>query len=341
MLRAFVTGGTGFIGSHVIEHLVSRGWRVNALSRSLRLPPFLNFPNTNWIAGDILNRNILRKAMDGCDAVFHVAADYRLWAKNQKEIYRNNVDGTRNVLSVARNMKIPKVVYTSSVGALGLRSDGTPADENTPVSFNDMVGHYKRSKFLAERITEEFAKTGLNVVIVNPSTPVGPRDHKPTPTGRIIVDFINGHMPAYVDTGLNFVHVHDVAEGHLLAWENGRVGEKYILGHENLMLKDFLQLLAGVTGFSSPRMRIPFFLAFMIAYLCETASRVTGSPPAVPLEGVQMSRHYMFFSSNKAIAELGLPQTSVRRAVEEAVAWYVSNGYCIRPVPYYTKRLKG
>lgn len=340
MPRAFVTGGTGFIGSHVIECLVSRGWHVVALARSLRLPPFLQFPRTNWVAGDILEKSSLRKALSGCDALFHVAADYRLWARNPLEIYRNNVQGTRVVLSVARELGIPRVLYTSSVGALGLSRDGRPADEETPVSYNDMVGHYKRSKFLAERIAEEYARNGLDLVIVNPSTPVGPRDHKPTPTGRIIVDFLNGRMPAYVETGLNFVHVRDVALGHLLALEKGKRGRKYILGNENLMLRDFLCLIGDAAGLPIPRFKIPYFLAFSAGTVCEVIARLSGKPPLIPLEGVRMSRYLMFFSPERAVKELGLPLTPVRQAVKEAVMWYIEHGYCRRRLSISLEELK-
>ncbi|SFM48919.1 hopanoid-associated sugar epimerase [Thermodesulforhabdus norvegica] len=333
MPRAFVTGGTGFVGSHVIECLVSKGWHVVALARSVRLPSFINFPGVNWVPGDILASDVLKKAMTGCDALFHVAADYRLWARNALEIYRNNVMGTRRVLSVARELRIPRVVYTSSVGALGLRRDGRPADETTPVSYSDMIGHYKRSKFLAERIAEEYARSGLDLVIVNPSTPVGPRDHKPTPTGRVIVDFLNRRMPAYVNTGLNFVHVRDVALGHLLAWEKGISGRKYILGNENLSFRDFLRILSEITGLPAPKIRIPYLVALTAGVACEIFSRLTGRPPSVPLEGVRMSRYLMFFSPERAVKELGLPLTPVRQAVKEAVWWYVKNGYCKTRLP--------
>ncbi len=324
---AFVTGGTGFIGSHVIECLLEEGWRVRALTRRKHLPEFLHFPDVQWILGNLLDRDILRKAISGCDAIFHVAADYRLWSKNPEDLYKTNVDGTRNLLSLAKEYNIPKVVYTSSVGALGLNKDGIPANENTPVRLKDMIGHYKRSKFLAERVAEEYADSGLSVVIVNPSTPIGPRDHKPTPTGRIIVDFINGRMPAYVNTGLNFIHVRDVAKGHILAYERGKSGEKYILGNRNMTLKDFFNMLSEITEIPSPRVRLPVSFVFPIACINELISKVTNIPPVVPLEGVRMSRHFMFFDSTKAVRELGLPQTPLEKAIKEAIAWYVREGY--------------
>ncbi len=230
MATALVTGATGFIGSHVALHLLAKGWRVRALRRSTSLSPDIGKLDVEWYSGDIRNFDQVHSAMAGCEAVFHVAADYRLWARNPKEIYETNVAGTVNVLRAALLSRVERVVYTSSVGALGSRPDGKPADETTPVRLEDMVGHYKRSKFLAEREAERFLKQGLPVVMVHPSTPVGPGDHKPTPTGKIIVDFLNGRMPAFLDTGLNLIHVSDVAEGHLLALERGRVGEKYILG---------------------------------------------------------------------------------------------------------------
>ncbi len=324
---AFVTGGTGFIGSHVIECLLKKGWHVKALTRRKHLPLFLHFPKVQWIFGNLLNREVLRKAISGCDAIFHIAADYRLWSKNPKELYKTNVDGTRNLLSLAKENEIPRVVYTSSVGALGLYKDGTPANEDTPVHLKDMIGHYKRSKFLAERVAEKYADSGLSVVIVNPSTPIGPRDHKPTPTGRIIVDFINGRMPAYVDTGLNFIHVRDVAVGHILAYEKGKTGEKYILGNRNMTLKDFFNLLSKITEIPAPRVRLPRNFVLSIAYINEVISKITHKPPAVPLEGVRMSQYLMFFDSTKAVRELGLPQTPLEKAIKEAIAWYVQAGY--------------
>ncbi len=327
---AFVTGATGFIGSHVVKCLLEKGWKVRALSRRKILPSFLYLPGVQWVLGNVLDRSSLERGMVGCDCVFHVAADYRLWAKNPAEIYMNNVTGTENVLYVAKKLGIPRVVYTSSVGALGLNRNRSPADEMTPVGLEDMVGHYKRSKFLAERVAERFFHDGLSVVIVNPSTPIGPGDHKPTPTGKIILDFLNGRMPAYVDTGLNFIHVKDVAVGHVLAYEKGQNGGKYILGNKNMTLKEFLRLLSIITGFPEPRIKLPVNLVMLIALLCESFARISGKPPSVPLEGVRMSRHFMFFDSSKAVNHLGLPQTPIEKAVKEAVAWYVSKGYVRR-----------
>lgn len=330
--KAFVTGAGGFIGSHVAEVLLKEGWDVVAVSRRRRLPSFLHIEGLKWVPGDILDFQLLSRLVRGCDAVFHVAADYRLWSRNPEEIYRSNVDGTKNVMKAALEAGVPKVVYTSSVGTLGLRKDGTPADETTPVSLKDMVGHYKKSKYMAERVVEEFIEKGLPAVIVNPSTPIGPRDHKPTPTGKIIVDFLNGRMPAYVDTGLNFIHVVDVAVGHLLAYYKGRIGEKYILGAHNVTLREFLNLLSELTGIPAPRVKLPVAPIIMIAHIADLISRITGRPPFIPLEGVKMSRHLMFFSAEKAVKELGLPQQPLEIAVRDAVKWYIENGYCKKRV---------
>lgn len=265
--------------------------------------------------------------MAGCSVVFHVAADYRLWAKQPDELYETNVRGTRNILEAALQNDVERVVYTSSVGALGLNADGTPANESTPVKLEDMIGHYKRSKFLAERTAEDFARRGLPVVIVNPSTPVGPGDHKPTPTGKIIVDFLNGRMPAYLNTGLNLIHVRDVAAGHLLALERGTPGEKYILGNWNLTLGEILQILEKISGIPAPRFCLPYRPVLCLARCCDIFSRITGKEPLIPYEGVKMARKLMFFDSSKAIRQLGLPQTPVEAALAEAVAWFRNNGY--------------
>jgi dihydroflavonol-4-reductase len=256
-----------------------------------------------------------------------VAADYRLWAKNPEEIYESNVKGTVNVLEAALIHGTDRVVYTSSVGALGLNSDGTPANEEAPVRLEDMVGHYKKSKFLAEREVEGFLRRGLPVVIVNPSTPIGPGDHKPTPTGKIIVDFLNGRMPAYLNTGLNIIHVKDVAVGHLSACEKGRVGQKYILGNQNMTLDEIFQALRKISGVPAPRFCLPYTPVLLLAHLAERFSRLTGTEPLIPFEGVKMARKYMFFDSGKAVNELGLPQTPVESALSDAVSWFREHGY--------------
>jgi dihydroflavonol-4-reductase len=271
--------------------------------------------------------------MSGCSAVFHVAADYRLWSPDPGEIYRNNVTGTENVLEAALGTGVDRVVHTSSVGALGHTPDGSPANEDTPVSLDRMIGHYKRSKFLAERKAEEFAARGLHVVIVNPSTPIGPGDHKPTPTGKIVADYLNRKMIAYVDTGLNLVHVEDVAAGHLLALEKGVPGRKYILGNTDITLAGIFEILERLSGIPAPRVRLPRSFVVAVAYVCEKISAVTGHEPLVPLEGVKMAKRYMFFDPSRAVRELGLPTTPVETALSDAVDWYVANGYVKKPLP--------
>jgi dihydroflavonol-4-reductase len=291
------------------------------------LAPDIAKLDLEWCAGDIRNFDQVNAVMAGCMAVFHVAADYRLWARNPEEIYETNVGGTINVLRAALQNRVERVVYTSSVGALGLRRDGKPADEAIPVCLDDMVGHYKRSKFMAEREAERFLGQGLPIVMVHPSTPVGPGDHKPTPTGKIIVDFLNGRMPAFLNTGLNVIHVSDVAQGHLLALERGRVGEKYILGNQNLTLAEIFALLEKVSGIPAPRFRLPYHPILCLGYLFETLSRITGREPLVPYEGVKMARKFMYFDASKAVCELGLSQTPVELALAEAVAWFRDHGY--------------
>lgn len=327
MPKALITGATGFVGRHVAEVLLDAGWELHALRRSpSRFAPD-GRKGLEWFHGDIRSSVDVARAMEGCEAVFHVAADYRLWCDDPREIYENNVKGTEVVLAEAMAHGVRRVVYTSTVGALGLRPDGLPADEETPVSLGDMVGHYKRSKFLAERKADDYVEKGLPVVKVHPSTPIGPGDHKPTPTGRIIVDFLNGRIPAYVDTGLNFVHVRDVARGHLLAYERGRIGEKYILGHRNLSLAEFFRLLGRITGRHAPRLRLPYVPVLMLAAACHCLSRWTHAEPFVSLEAVKMAGRRMFFDPGKAVRELGLPQTPIEEALIDAVRWYVRNGY--------------
>ncbi len=307
--------------------LVREGWKVRALRREASPTRFSGEGGVDWRTGDLRDFDRVLEAVKGCDAVFHVAADYRLWARNPAEIYESNVGGTENVLRAALEAGVGRVVYTSSVGALGLEADGSPADESTPVRVEDMVGHYKRSKFLAERKAEEFFGRGLPVVIVNPSTPVGPGDLKPTPTGKIIVDFINGRMPAYVDTGLNLIHVEDVARGHLLAFEHGRAGEKYILGNRDMTLSEIFKALEKISGVPAPKVRLPHGPILALAYLNAAFSKITGIEPRIPLEGVRMAHRRMFFDSGKALRELGLPQTPVEQALGEAVQWFWDNGY--------------
>jgi dihydroflavonol-4-reductase len=263
--------------------------------------------------------------------VYHVAADYRLWARDARELYRANVDGTRHILSAAAEAGAERIVYTSTVGALGIPRDGLPGDETSPVGLEDMVGPYKASKFLAERVAEEWAGRGAPIVIVNPSAPLGSWDVKPTPTGQMVVDFLRGKMIGSIDTGLNIVHVRDVARGHILAAERGRVGQKYVLGNQNLSLIEIFRALAGLTGLPPPRFRVPYGVAWLAALCMEGAARVTGGTPQVPLNAVRMGRKRMYFSAAKAVRELGLPQTPAEDALRDAVRWFVERGYAPRP----------
>ncbi|MGC8491265.1 MAG: hopanoid-associated sugar epimerase [Syntrophobacteraceae bacterium] len=323
---AFITGATGFVGHHVATVLLQNGWEVRALCRA-RSPQCFVASGLEWFTGDIRNPARIVEAMNGVQAVFHVAADYRLWAKDPREIYESNVTGTINVMQAALTSGVERVVHTSSVGALGLHRDGTPADENTPVCLDDMVGHYKRSKFLAEREAEKFLQKGLPVVFVHPSTPVGPGDHKPTPTGKIIVDFLNRKMPAYLETGLNIVDVRDVAEGHRLAFEKGTVGEKYILGNRNLSLAQIFSMLEKISGVRAPTVKLPYTPILWLARFFQLASFVTRREPMIPFEGVKMAAKRMYFDSSRAVRELGLPQTPVETALSDAVGWFTQNGY--------------
>jgi dihydroflavonol-4-reductase len=278
--------------------------------------------------GDLRDPVSLAAAVGGCHRLYHVAADYRLWVPDPEAMYAINVQGTRDLMTAAAQAGVERVVYTSTVGALGNPGDGTPGTEETPVTLADMVGHYKRSKFLAEQAVLEFARQGLPVVLVHPSAPVGPGDSRPTPTGQMIVDYLKGRMPAYLETGLNLVHVRDVAQGHLLAEEKGVVGEKYILGNQNLSLSEIFQMLAEITNIPAPRVRLPYWPILALSYLDEFwATHVSGKPPRMPLAGVKMAKKFMYFDSSKAIRELGLPQTPVPQALKEAVAWFTEHGY--------------
>ncbi|HVT59574.1 MAG TPA: hopanoid-associated sugar epimerase [Thermoanaerobaculia bacterium] len=324
---ALVTGASGFVGGHVARALVARGATVRCLVRAASRTDLLRELPVELVEGDLRDGTMLREAATGCDIVYHCAADYRLYTPDPAAMYATNVDGTDKLLDAAAAAGVERVVYTSSVGALGLRRDGAPADEQTPVTIDDMVGPYKRSKFLAERVAERWAERGLAVVVVNPSTPVGEADVKPTPTGQMIVDFLNGRFPAYVDTGLNLVDVRDVAEGHLLAAERGRPGERYILGHRNMTLKEILDTLARLTGLASPRLRLPHWLPLAAAHAAGVVARVTGKPPRVTPEAVRMSRHRMFFDSGKAERELGFMPGPIEPALGRAVEWFTAHGY--------------
>jgi len=328
---SLVTGATGFVGCHVARLLASRGDLVRVLVRkSSRRENLAGLPaeSTEVVTGDLTDPASLREAMRGCARLYHVAADYRLWAKDPGELYRANVDGTRALLQAARDAGVERVVYTSTVGALGIPADGTPGVEDSPVRESDMIGHYKRSKFLAEAQAARFAADGLDLVIVNPSTPVGEQDIKPTPTGQIIVDYLNRRLPAYVDTGLNLIDVHDVAAGILLAGEHGRSGERYILGNLNVSLKSMLEMLAEITGLPAPKVRLPYAAAWLAVGIENLITEhVLRRAPAHPFEGVKMARHTMYFDSAKAVRELGLPQSSVPAALRRAVDWFRANGY--------------
>ena len=326
-MKTFVTGATGFIGASVVRELLKDGREVRALVRPGSDTANLAGLDVEVWRGDLRDRSSLVQGLQGCDVLYHAAADYRLWTRTPEEMYRINVEGTAAILEAALEKGLSRVVYTSSVGTLGNPGDGTPGTEETPVSLADMVGHYKKSKFLAEREAEKFIAQGLPLVIVNPSTPVGPLDIKPTPTGKIIVDFLNRRMPAYLDTGLNIIAVEDCARGHILAEQKGRIGEKYILGNSNLTLSAIFGLLAEITGLGAPRVRLPYLPILLAAYVNEGISAITGREPLIPLAGVQMAAKFMFFDSSKAVRELGLPQTGVQDALQRAVEWFRANGY--------------
>jgi dihydroflavonol-4-reductase len=328
---ALVTGGTGFVGANLVRELLALGATVRVLARPGGDRRALEGCATEIAEGDVVDIQSVRRAVAGARHVYHVAADYRLWAPDPHVLFRANVDGTRHVLQAAADAGAERIVYTSTVGALGIPRHGAPGDETTPVSLADMVGAYKASKFLAERAADELAARGAPIVIVNPSAPIGPWDIKPTPTGQMIVDFMAGRMIGSVDTGLNLVHVRDVARGHILAAERGRPGERYILGHENVALLEILHRLARLTGLPAPRLRIPYSVAWLAAAGMEGVARLTGRPPRVPLTAVRMARKRMYFSPGKAVRELGLPQTPVDEALRDAVDWFGARGYAARP----------
>jgi dihydroflavonol-4-reductase len=327
-MRTFVTGGTGFIGGAVVRRLLEAGHEVRALVRPGANTRQLDGLPVERVEGDLLNHESLRRGMAGCAWAFHVAALYSFWGHSWNDFYQVNLGGTRRVLEVAQQEGIERIVYTSSIAALGVHKDGSPANEDTPSTLADHIGPYQRSKFLAEEVARGFARQGLPVVIVNPSTPVGIGDHKPTPTGQIIVDFLNGRIFGYVDTGLNIIAVEDVAAGHLLAAERGQVGQRYILGGENLTLKQILDLLAEVSGRPQVRLRIPHWVAQGWAYIDVTMAKLNPrrTPAATP-DKVRLARRYEFFDPGKAVRELGLPQTPARVALRQAVEWYRAHGY--------------
>ena len=336
-MKCFVTGASGFVGANLVHELAARGHAVRALLRPGADERGLAGAAFQRVPGDLLDAALLEREMRGCDWCFHVAASYHLWLADYKPMYAANVEGTRHVLTAAARAGCSRIVYTSTVGCIGLpkpEADGRiiPTDEATPVAETQMSNHYKLSKWRAERVALELAGQGLPVVIVNPSTPIGPRDVKPTPTGKVIVDFLNRQMPGFLDTGLNWVHVRDVAAGHIQAAERGRVGERYILGNleGNWTMKATFGTLAEITGIPAPRMQVPYWVALAAAQASERISRFTGKPPKAPLAGVRMAKYKMWFNPAKAMRELGLPQTPPRQALADAVEWFYEEGYAKR-----------
>ncbi len=324
-MKALVTGATGFVGAAVARALLRAGWQVRVLARRGSDRRNLQTLEVEVSEGDLTDMESLQRAAQGCDGLFHVAADYRLGVRRPAELYRTNVEGTRNALSAAHRAGVRRIVYTSSVATIGIPTDGTPGDELSANSLENMIGHYKRSKYLAEEAALEAARGGISVVIVSPSTPVGPGDLKPTPTGQLVLDAAAGRMPAYVDTGLNIVHVDDVAAGHLLAYERGKSGERYILGGQDMALREILEVIARLTGRPAPRVRLPYGVVLPIAYLAEGYARLSGRSGRITLEGVRMSRKKMFFSSAKAVRELGYRWRPPVQAFEDAIRWFRDN----------------
>jgi len=322
-MKTLVTGATGFLGSAIVRELLKDGREVRVLVREGTNTENIDGLDLELAYGDLRDNDSLKKALRDCEVLYHTAAYYSLWDKNKRLIYDINVEGTRNTLQAALDLGLAKTVYTSTVGCIGLLENCNPANEETPFNPATLCNDYKRSKYQAERVAMEFSQKGLPLVIVNPSTPIGPRDIKPTPTGKIILDFLNRKMPAYLDTGLNLINVGDCARGHLLAEEKGVPGERYILGNRNMSLKEILLALEKITGLKAPTVQMPYWVAFAAGWVCESMSdHLTGTPPAVPLAGVRMAKYFMYFDSSKAVRELGLPQNSIETALEEAVQWY-------------------
>jgi dihydroflavonol-4-reductase len=327
-MATLVTGASGFLGSHVARELVSRGEEVRVLMRPSSTNRAISDLSLEYMTGDLRDPASLDRAVTGMQYIFHVAADYRLWAKKSKDIYDSNVEGTKNLLAAARrNCKtLERFIYTSTVATIAVDRPQLP-NESTDAKLDEMVGHYKRSKWMAEQEVLKAAKDGLPAVVVMPTTPVGPGDWKPTPTGKIILDFLNGKMPGYVETGLNFVGVEQCAAGHLLVAENGQVGQRYLLGGENMTLKQLLDTLSKITGLPAPQLKIPRGLALGVAYLNTAFSRLIGKEPQIPIEGVKIAQHIMFVDASRAQKELGFKPGSVKAALERAVRWYSENGY--------------
>lgn len=326
-MKALVTGATGFVGGAVVRALVNHGIDVRVLARAGADLQNIQNLTVERVEGDLRDPASLRRSLIGCRQLYHVAAHYALWAKDPSIFYDINVTGTKNLLEAARDAGTERIVYCSTIGAIGLPPGGGAGTEETPVSLEQMAGHYKRSKYLAEQEVLKLAKAGLPVVIVNPSAPVGAGDVKPTPTGQIIVDFMKGRMPAYIETGMNIVDVDDVAVGHLLAMEKGRIGERYILGNKNLMLRQVFEILSRLTGIKAPTIKLPRLAILPLAYLNQWIANFTGQAPRIPLEGVKMAKYKMHYDCHKAIKELGIPQTPPEVALEKAVRWFRNHGY--------------
>jgi len=325
-MATLVTGASGFLGSHITRQLVARGEPVRVLLRASSNNRAIADLPLEYVTGDLRDAASLAKALSGVERVFHVAADYRLWAKRKQDIYDSNVGGTKNLLDAAKHAGVSQFIYTSTVATIAVDRPQHP-DEFTDAKLEEMVGHYKRSKWMAERELLDAAKQGFPAIVAMPTTPVGPWDWKPTPTGKIILDFLNGKMPGYVETGLNFVGVEECAAGHLLISEKGKVGERYLLGAENLTLKEVLDTLAKITGLSAPKLKIPHGLALGVAYASTAFSRLLGREPGIPVEGVKIAQHMMFVNATRAQKDLGFKPGSVAAALERAVRWYADNGY--------------
>jgi dihydroflavonol-4-reductase len=337
-MKCFVTGASGFVGANLVHELAAQGHHVRALVRPGADERGLAGVEFQRVCGDVSDPQKLEREMHGCDWCFHVAASYHLWLPDYRPMYQANIEGTRHVLSAAARAGCTRIIYTSTVGCIGLPRPGPdgriiPTDEATPVAETQMRNDYKLSKWRAEQVALELVRQGLPIVIVNPSTPIGPRDVKPTPTGKIIVDFLNRKLPGYLDTGLNWVHVRDVAAGHIRAAEQGTIGQRYILGHAdgNWTMQATLKVLAEITGVPAPTFQVPYWVALTAAHVSEKISAVTGRPPKAPLAGVRMAKYKMWFNPAKAIRDLGLPQTPPRQALADAVEWFYANGYAPRP----------
>ena len=325
-MTTLLTGAAGFLGSHVARQLVARGDNVRVLMRPSSNNRAISDLSLEYVTGDLRDAGSLERALKDVKRVFHVAADYRLWARNPQEIYDSNVGGTKNLLAAAKALGIEQLIYTSTVATIAVDRPELP-NESTDAKLDEMIGHYKRSKWMAEQEVRQAAKEGLPAVIAMPTTPVGPWDWKPTPTGKIILDFLNGKMPGYVETGLNFVGVEECAAGHLLVSEKGKIGERYLLGAENLTLKELLDTLSRITGLAAPAMKIPHGVALGVAYVESAFSRLVGKEPGIPVEGVRIAQHKMFVDCSRAKKELGFAPGPVAAALERAVKWYRNNGY--------------